>query len=164
MEQSSSKEPTHFDALCVEIPEEQPIGNSIEKPIEQPIELKLQKDDFHKMFLTAFAIGEKMTGYSSLHVEPTDESAKGCAYALYECIEEIPALQFLLKPQNKWFDRGIAVGAFAIPMAIAFTHERQMRMKPVEKPQQKKQETFEESVKATAEGSPSPELAMSLGA
>jgi len=154
---SANNEPTHFDDLIGE--------HSIENSIEKPIEMRLQKDDFHKMFLTGFSIAHNLTGYRSLQVENDNQSAKDCANALYECIEDIPALHFLLKPQNKWFDRAITIGAFTVPMAISVANERHLRKQPVDKKsQENKQESFEEITKPTDDGTPSADLAQALGA
>jgi len=80
-------------------------------------------DEFHILFCVGFSTASHLTKLKSLHVEREDESARACTQALYDTIIDVPALHFMLQPQNKWFERAIAIGMFTVPMALAVKDE-----------------------------------------
>jgi len=116
--QSTQHSTDHLDDL---------IGDQEEVEQETEAETARQNmlgaDDFHALFCVGFSTASHLTGLKSLHVEKTDGSAKACTQALYDTITDIPALHFLLMPQNKWFERAFAIGSFTVPMAISVSRE-----------------------------------------
>lgn len=105
---SSSGEPTHFDDLIDE-----------NAPIEASGAGILSKDDFFRIFCGSFQAASLMTGLKSLSVSDSDGKAVAASGAIYDTIQDVPALRFLLSPQGKWFQRVILIGSFAVPMAQA---------------------------------------------
>jgi len=157
--QSSSEEPSHFDDLISGETMQLPMGDPMETHGETVSSQMLSKDDFYKMFLGGFAMGHAYSKLESLKVEADNQSALNCSNAMYDTIADIPALHFLITPQNKWLERSIAIGMFTIPMAIAVKAELQLRQEPI-------RETHSKSYRAepTDDGSPSTEQAQALGA
>lgn len=148
--------PTHFDDL---------IGGATVQPIEGATAqeaVKLGRDDFHKLFMMGFKVGHSLTKLQSLNVPPEDTAARDCAHALYDSVIDIPALHFLLEPQNKWFERVIVIGTFTVPMAISVKAEIAERRRLLSGVSATAMNT---ATRAPAgEGDPSPDLAASLGA
>ena len=156
--------PTHFDSLLngADMPV-QDTAAPMSPAQEQGGTGKIQREDFHKLFLTGFNVAHNLTGYKSLKVSPEDSAAQDCSTAIYDTILDIPALHFLLNPSNKWMDRAVAIGAFTIPMAIAVKTEAAQKKKPVKQ----KPASFTTAKKATQEksqqtGDPTPEQIAAL--
>ncbi|MGD1933252.1 MAG: hypothetical protein ACFB0Z_01890, partial [Candidatus Phaeomarinobacter sp.] len=55
----------------------------------------------------------------ALKVEADDPSARAASDALFEIVEETPALHFLLDPSSVWLKRTIVIGTFVVPRALA---------------------------------------------
>ncbi len=117
-----STEPDHFDELIAsETKAEQA------QQAQVATAAMLGPNEFHAVFCVGFSTASHMTGLKSLEVNKDDAAAQNCTRALYETIQDIPLLHFLLQPQNKWFERAIAIGAFAVPMAAAVSAEIEER-------------------------------------
>lgn len=116
---STEPQPDHFDGLINESAAPMPDGTS---------EAVLSKADFHSVFCGGFQAASAMTGYKSLRVEKSDDHAKAAADAIYDTLNEIPALQFLLKPQGRWMQRAVIIGSFAFGMSRAVAEERMQRL------------------------------------
>lgn len=116
---SSQAEPTHFDDLLT-APE------AMQEP-GAPAPVRLDRAGFCATFQAVFDVAHGVTGLKALQVPKGDPRAQGCAEALYETIEDVPALHFLLYPQGKWLPRICAIGAFTIPMGRAVALELQER-------------------------------------
>ncbi len=91
-------------------------------------------EEFHSIFCVSFCTASHVTGLTSLAVDKSDGGAVACTRALYDTILEIPALHFLLSPNNKWFERAFAIGAFTIPMSAGVSAELKARKKSKKKP------------------------------
>lgn len=107
--QPISTEANHFDDLLKE-----ELGQGDETGIAV-----LSKDDFFRVFCGVFQAASLATGLKSMNVESSDDRACGASGAIYDTIQDVPSLRFLLSPQGKWFQRVLIVGAFAVPMAQA---------------------------------------------
>lgn len=107
----------HIDALIGDTPE----------PVAAPPAGALDQEQFHAVFCAGFSAASLITGIKSLHVDEADGKARAATGALYETIQDIPALHFLLEPQGKWLGRAVAIGTFAIPMARGVAVELQER-------------------------------------
>lgn len=114
--------PTHFDSL---------IDNAAPEQVEDKA-LVLNNEEFHKLFCMAFNTGSAISGLKSLEVDDADGSVIACTNSIHEMCLEIPALRFLIQPQGKWGTRIFAIGAFAVPMALAVTAEVKQKRKTVE--------------------------------
>jgi hypothetical protein len=152
---SPTETPTHFDHLILR-------ASDIDETIAVgavPSSVILGREEFHNLFLTAFTVSHNLTGLQSLKIgEEREGAAKACSYAVYDSIMEIPSLHFMLQPQNKWFERAIAIGAFTIPTAIAVRAELKLRRLPATAT------NFSPSTRVKGEDGLTPEQAASLGA
>lgn len=135
--QPSINEPSHFDGLI----------NDTRKT-EQRIEVVTQqsnmidKEGFHELFCGGFNVAHHMSGLKSLAVDKSDGKSIAASGALYDTIQDIPMLHFLLMPQGKWMERAVAIGMFTIPMAqnvaaeLAQRHAEQPQSTENDMPQQ----------------------------
>lgn len=115
---AGSIEPTHFDALIgAGGAGEPPDGPSFPMATGGGDGPSLSKDDFHELFCGGFEAASLITDLKSLHVEKTDGKAKAASAALYDTINEIPALRFILQPQGKIAQRVLVLGVFFGGMA-----------------------------------------------
>lgn len=123
--------PTHFDSLIHDTSQDK-----IDTAIGESGSIKIGKEEFYKMFLFCFTAGHNVTKLNSLIVKESDGGALNCSNALYETIDEIPALHFILNPSGKWGARIISIVLFALPMAQNVRAEIAARQKqPDSKPQ-----------------------------
>lgn len=90
-------------------------------------QVMLDKNAFHSLFCGGLSAAGHMTGFQSLMVDENDGKAIACTQAIHDTIMDIPALHFILMPQNKWFERIIAIGVFTVPMAIGVKTELMAR-------------------------------------
>lgn len=92
----------------------------------------LTQDAFFVGFCTAFNMGACVPPFlKSLAIQPQEEqTARGASDALYDICMETPALHFLIKPGNVWFQRVAAIGAFAVPKAMGAVAEMKARQDP----------------------------------
>lgn len=109
----STIEPDHFDDLIDAAPGAG--GGGIDTPAPPG---RLDKENFHKLFIGVFKVCSLGTGLKSLHVEASDDTAHAASDALYETILDIPMLHFLLEPQGKWMGRAVCIGMFVVPMTM----------------------------------------------
>lgn len=111
---SSTDAPDHFDVLF-DGPEIPGGGNP---PGEPPGPGILGKDEFFLVFIGGFKVAAIVTHLKSVEVNQDDRTARAACDAIYDTVNEIPALRFLLEPQGKWMGRVMAIGMFAVPMAL----------------------------------------------
>lgn len=92
----------------------------------------LTQDAFFVGFCTAFNMGACVPPFlKSLAIQHQEEqTARGASDALYDICMETPALHFLIKPGNVWFQRVAAIGAFAVPKAMGAVAEMKARQAP----------------------------------
>jgi hypothetical protein len=80
-------------------------------------------------------VGE-LTALETLKAVPSNPTTPGAAKAIYETCREVPWLNWLVRPESKWMQRSMAVGAFAVPLALSCKMELKARAaKPVNQPQ-----------------------------
>ncbi|PZO86540.1 MAG: hypothetical protein DI626_06285 [Micavibrio aeruginosavorus] len=107
---STDDAPDHFDALLAAPP-----VAATAAPLPSSA---IDKDGFHKMFVGGFTVFSIVTHLRSLKVEAEDGTARAASDAIYDTIQDVPALHFLLEPQGKWMGRVACIAAFAVPMAL----------------------------------------------
>jgi len=73
-------------------------------------------DVFAEGFKIAFSVAGDLTGLETLKRAPEQATADPAAAALYETCREVPWLHWLLRPEGKWLQRVIVLGAFAVPV------------------------------------------------
>ncbi|WP_375595857.1 hypothetical protein ABWI00_06065 [Algihabitans albus] len=83
-------------------------------------------------FLEAFKAGHFMAGSligsKALTSAPQDPACEPAARAIYDTCLEVEYFRFLIRPEGKWMQRALAVGAFALPTAMGVAAElRQKR-------------------------------------
>lgn len=101
----------------------------------------LKPEDFHALFCVGFGTASHITGLKSLSVDKADGGAVACTRALYDTIQDIPMLHFMLMPHGKWLERAVAIGAFTIPMAGAVGQEiKERQAAKQEEPKAKQQD------------------------
>lgn len=110
---SSTDAPEHFDALF-----DNPEIQAGPMPGETPAPGILGKDEFFLVFIGGFKVAAIVTHLKSVEVNQDDRTARAACDAIYDTVNEIPALRFLLEPQGKWMGRVMAIGMFAVPMAL----------------------------------------------
>ncbi len=107
-----STEPDHFDDLL-----SAPDIEVQRAPGEVPPGM-LGKDEFFKVFCMVFKVASIGANLQSMNVDPHDEGARAASDAVYETCAEIPALNFILKPQGRVMGRVVTIGMFVVPMAM----------------------------------------------
>ncbi len=107
--------PTHFDSLINE--------NVGEDGIEYD-ERQLTRDEFTLGLCGSMQAAGHFTGLRTLQAVSSSEqrNVDGC-HALYDTIQDIPVLHFLLSPGGKWFGRVMAIGAFTVPIVMGVKAE-----------------------------------------
>lgn len=111
---SSTDVPEHFDVLF-DGPDLPGGGNP---PGEPPGPAILGKDEFFLVFIGGFKVAAIVTHLKSVEVNQDDRTARAACDAIYDTLNEIPALRFMLEPQGKWMGRVMAIGMFTVPMAM----------------------------------------------
>lgn len=77
----------------------------------------------------------------SLPVRPEEEGqARAASDALYDICGEVHWLRFLIKADDPWLMRVLAIGGFAVPKALAVAAEVRSKRKPVPEAPQESQE------------------------
>jgi len=87
------------------------------------------KDQFFANFAGAFNLGAALSALQSLKVDTGDQTARAASDAIYDIALETPWLRFLIEPSNVWLQRAMAIGAFAVPKAMAVRAELAARAK-----------------------------------
>ncbi len=122
--QATSIEPDHFDDL-LSGPEVASVSAGDSLPPGM-----LGKDEFFKVFCMVFKMASIGAHLKSMDVDPNDEGARAASDAVYETCAEIPALNFILKPQGRVMGRVAAIGMFVVPMAMNVQAEIAARQVP----------------------------------
>lgn len=87
---------------------------------------------FEGVFVPLHAVPGAVFQLQSLPIASHErQSARAASDALYETALEFPMFHFLIKPENIWVQRALAIGAYAIPKAQAVAMEiRAKKAKP----------------------------------
>ncbi len=112
--EAGSADGAHIDAL---------LDGAGDTPPTPPTNVQLDKASFHKLFCGTFTMASHLSGLKTLAVNDGDGRALAASEALYETIEETPALHFLIQPSGKKMQRIIAIATFAVPLAIGVRNE-----------------------------------------
>ena len=100
----------------------------IEKEQEQErASLRLSKDDFRKSFFGMHSAAAAFTGRKALalpnsHVN--EDIGNEVSDAIFETIEDIPMLHFMLEPNNKWIGRAFVMVVYVQGMRNALAAEK----------------------------------------
>lgn len=77
----------------------------------------LPKEEWCKLLAGAIKMGGHMSSFETLKaVDYANPEASEGLGAMYDTIEDIPSLHWLLKPFGKWAMRIIAISAFVLPL------------------------------------------------
>jgi hypothetical protein len=85
----------------------------------------LDADAFYQVFRGMVALPNVLIGLQgepplqALQVDEANPSARAASDALYETIQDVPALHWLLAPESVWLKRALTIGAFVVPTAMA---------------------------------------------
>lgn len=90
----------------------------------------LTREQFREAFGVAFKLAGSITGLQTLLAAPQSPESGPAADAVYEIAREVPWLSWLLQPAGIWLQRGLAIGAFAIPLAAGVSEELRARRAP----------------------------------
>ncbi|WP_428481902.1 hypothetical protein [Pyruvatibacter mobilis] len=95
----------------------------------QPQPALLDKASFFELFRGLWAVPNLAMGMMgeaplrSLDVDASDPAARAASDALYDTIQDTPALHWLLRPESEWLQRVVVIGAFAGPRVIGARNE-----------------------------------------
>ena len=70
-----------------------------------------------------FGLLTDVTGLQTFRHSTKLPTADPAMEAVYDTCCEVPALNFMVHPSSKWFQRAAAIGAFALPVYIGVQHE-----------------------------------------
>jgi hypothetical protein len=84
---------------------------------------RLTAEQFEHGLAMSLRLGGNLCGLRTLASSPDSPQYRDAAAAIYESAAEIPWLAWLLEPQSVWLQRIIAVGAWAVPVAIGVRGE-----------------------------------------
>ncbi|MEO0961108.1 MAG: hypothetical protein AAFY01_01670 [Pseudomonadota bacterium] len=114
----------HMPGLDAERQAEQGGTADAPGPTPQPVAAAIDKNSFFEIFRGLWAVPNVAIGMmgepplKSLEVDPADPAARSASDALYETIEDVPALHFLLRPESQWMQRVVVIGAFTVPRVM----------------------------------------------
>jgi hypothetical protein len=99
----------------------------------EPSTAVLDADAFYQVFRGMVALPNVLIGLQgepplqALQVDEGNPSARAASDALYETIQDVPALHWLLAPESVWLKRALTIGAFVVPTAMAARAEFHQR-------------------------------------
>lgn len=110
----------------------------------------LSRDQFRAGFGVMFKLAGSITGLRTLLEAPERPESGPAADAVYDIAREVPWLSWLIQPQGVWFQRGIALGAFAIPLAAGVSAELGERRRTAATPTTDEPPDFDELARRAA--------------
>lgn len=87
----------------------------------------LAREPWCVMVARGLSAGSAITGIKSLATDLGEPVHREALEALYDSFADVPALHFMLKPGGKWMGRAVAVGMWAVPMAVGVREELRAR-------------------------------------
>lgn len=107
----------------------------VQKEIEKRTASLMNKDEFKALFFGAGNVCHVWLNYDTLLTLNSDNpQAVEAIEALYDCINDISQLHWLLKPGNIWFQRAFSIGFFFVPFAMGIRKDIEAKKKLQHKP------------------------------
>lgn len=112
-----SPEPDHLEGLTIA----EPAGAAGDNPVSLAGAPQVfTKDQFFQNFVGVHALAGTLTKLQSLAIADKEkDTARAASDAIYDIAADTPWLRFLIEPSNIWLQRAMAIGAFAVPKAMA---------------------------------------------
>ncbi len=133
-----------FDALEAEFAPEPPANDNLEETASPEGDSSpefLTEEQFYQTFKGMLAapnilfLMKQMPPLQSLEITPEEEpSARAATDYLYKIAQKSPMLHWMLKPENETLQGILAIGAFAVPKALAISAELKSRSGSIQKP------------------------------
>lgn len=130
--EAAGADASHLDEIVVPGEDDQSAGGGAGQGGDTPDAAGypgcMPRQEFRDLFCGTFDIGGAFTGLKSLPIAADEKArAEAAADAVYDTAWEVPALRFLIQPDNVWMQRGFVILAFTGPKALAVRRELALR-------------------------------------